>query len=807
MEEKQQAKWVGKAMKRKEDLRLLTGRGRFMDDIRLPNMKHAAILRSPYPHAWIKGMAISKALKVAGVRGVLTGDDVAAMSQPFPVGVPIPPKYYSCAVDKVRYVGEPVAVVVADSRYIAEDALDMIEVDYEPLPVVMGIEEAVEPDAPILHDNIGSNIYSHRFFQYGDMQKAYEEADRVVKGKFLFPKYGSTPIETYGVVASYNPFNEEFVIYNNYQGPFVNHSLVAIALGIPENKMRWIVPTDIGGGFGTKTGMYPYIALIALAAKKTGLTIKWIEDRREHLLASATGTDRVTYMEAAVKQDGTILGLKDKAMDNTGGYIRAPEPGCAYRSTGNHTGAYQIRNLDREVMVVGTNKCLTAPNRGYTCQELYFSVERLVDMVAAELNMDPAEVRFKNFIQADQFPYTTATGGVYDAGDYPKALQMALDKIDYQKMRKEQQKARKQGRYIGIGLATVVDPSVTNIAYVTLALTPEQRAKGHPKSGSGESVIVKLDPLGKAHVIACTNPQGQGHETVISQIVADELGIHPDDVSVSDVVDTYVRVYTITTGSYSSRFASVGTNAVVAATRKVKEKMKKIAAHLLEANPEDIEAKAGKFYVKGSPGKSIRVKHIAGTAHWNQSALPEGMDVGLYASSLLSMPTSQPPDQLDRVDSSNTYGFIAEAIVVEVDPETGQVAFLKWASVHDAGTVLNPMLLEGQVMGSIAHALGGSLYEEWAYDENGQCLTASFQDYLVPTAMEVPEVDIGHLETPSPLTALGSKGAGESSTMSVPAAIANAIADALLPLGVTINELPLSPNKIWHLIQEAKKQK
>ena len=804
MPDKQQAKWVGTGMKRKEDLRLLTGRGCFMDDIRLPNMKYAAILRSPYPHAWIRGLDISRALKVSGVRGVLTGEDVAAMSKPFPVGVPIPPEYYSCAVDKVRYVGEPVAVAVADSRYIAEDALDMIEVEYEPLPVVMDIEEATDPQSPVLHDNIGSNIYSHRFFQYGDMQKAFEEADLVVKGKFLFPKYGSTPIETYGVISSYNPFNAEFVIYNNYQGPFVNHALVAIALGIAENKMRWIVPTDIGGGFGTKTGMYPYIALIALASKKTGMTVKWIEDRREHLLASATGTDRVTYMEAAVKKDGTILGLKDKAMDNTGGYIRAPEPGCSYRSTGNHTGAYQIRNLDREVMVVATNKCLTAPNRGYTCQELYFSVERLVDMVAAELKMDPAEVRFKNFIQADQFPYNTATGGVYDAGDYPKAFQMALDKIDYQKMRQEQQQARKEGRYIGIGLATVVDPSVTNIAYVTLALTSEQRAKGHPKSGSGESVIVKLDPLGKAHVIACTNPQGQGHETVISQIVADELGIHPDNVTVSDVVDTHDRVYTITTGSYSSRFASVGVNAVVAATRKVKEKMKKIAAHLLEANPEDIETKEGKFYVKGSPDKSIPVRHIAGTAHWNQSALPEGTDVGLYASSLLSMPTSLPPDQLDRVDSSNTYGFIAEAIVVEVDPETGQIEFLKWASVHDAGTVLNPMLLEGQVMGSIAHALGGSLYEEWAYDENGQCLTASFQDYLVPTAMEVPRVDIGHLETPSPLTALGSKGAGESSTMSVPVAIANAIADALAPLGVTINELPLSPNKIWHLIQEAK---
>jgi 2-furoyl-CoA dehydrogenase large subunit len=804
MAEQEKKKWVGRSLKRKEDPRLLTGRGKFTDDVRLPNMKHAAILRSPYPHANIKGIDVTKAAKAPGVRGILTGEDVEKMSQPFPVGVPVPPKYYCLAIDRVRFVGEPVAVVIADDRYLAEDATDLIEVDYEPLPVVVDIEEAVKPEAPVLHDNIGSNIYTQRFFKYGDMDKAFQDADLVVKGKYFFPKYGSTPMETYAVIASYDPFSEEFVIYNNYNGPFVNHSLVAIALGIPENKMRWIVPADIGGGFGTKTGLYPYIALVALAAKKTGMTVKWIEDRREHLLASATGTDRVTYLEAAVKKDGTIVGLKDKVLDNTGGYIRAPEPGCVYRSTGNHTGAYRIDDLEREVLVVGTNKCLTAPNRGYGCQELYFPLERMVDTIADQLGMDPAEIRFKNFIQPDQFPYQTATGGVYDAGDYPKTLQKALDMIDYKKWRKEQKKAREEGRFIGIGLATVVDPSVTNIAYVTLALTPDERAKGHPKSGSGESITVKLDPLGKAHVMACTNPQGQGHETVISQIVADELGLHPDDVTVSNVVDTHERVFTITTGSYSSRFASVGTTAVVSATRKLKEKMLKIAAHQMEANVDDLVIEDGKIFIKGSPESAILVKHVAGTAHWNQSALPEGMEVGLYASSVLSMPTSKPPDPQDRVDSSNTYGFIAEAIVVEVDPETGEVKILDWASVHDAGTILNPKIIEGQVMGSCAHALGGSLYEEWAYDENGQCLTASFQDYLVPTAKEVPKIDIGHVETPSPFTALGSKGAGEGSTMSVPAAIGNSIADALAPLGVTINELPLSPNKIWQLIQEAK---
>jgi 2-furoyl-CoA dehydrogenase large subunit len=806
-EEKKDKKWVGKSMKRKEDPKLLSGRGRFMDDIKLPNMKHAAILRSPYAHAKILGIDISQALKAPGVVGIITGQDVAKWSKPFAVGVTVPPKYYSCAVDKVRFVGEPVAVVVANDRYLAEDALDLIEVNYEPLPAVVDIEKAQEPGAPILHENIGSNVYNHRFFKYGDWAKAAKDSDEVVKWKFKFPKYGGSPIETYGVIAEYNPYSNEYVVYNNYQGPFVNHAITAIALGIPENKMRWIVPTDIGGGFGTKTGLYPYIALIMLAARKIGGTVKWIEDRREHLLASATCTDRVTYMEMAAKKDGTILGMKDKAMDNTGGYIRPPEPGCAYRSTGNHTGPYQIKNLDREVLVVGTNKCLTAPLRGYGCQELYFSVERLLDMTAAKLGKDPADVRMKNFIQPDQFPYTTPTGGIYDAGDYPKAFQKALDLIDYKKMREEQKKARAQGRIIGIGLAAIVDPSVTNIAYVAIGKTVEERKQERPKSGSGESAVVKVDPLGGVHVMMASNPQGQGHETVICQIVADEFGINPDNITVSDVVDTHDRLYTITTGSFSSRFASQGTTAVVRACRQVKEKMFKIAAHMLEANVEDIEMKDGNFFVKGSPKKAINLRHIAGVAHWDQSALPKGMDVGLFGTALYSMPQSQPPDDQDRVNSSNTYGFAAEAIVVEIDPETGVVKFLKWASVHDAGTILNPMIVEGQIYGEIVQALGGSLYEEFAYDENGQCLTASFQDYLCPTAMEMPPIMIAHVETPSPFTALGSKGAGEASSMSVPPAIGNAIGDALAPLGIVVDELPLSSSKIWALLQKAKTKK
>ena len=455
-------------------------------------------------------------------------------------------------------------------------------------------------------------------------------------------------------------------------------------------------------------------------------------------------------------------------------------------------------------MVVATNKCLTAPNRGYTCPQLYFSLERMVDKVAAQLGLDPAEVRRRNFIQPGQFPYETATGGLYDSGDYQRAFDLALEKFDYPARRAEREQARQEGRLIGIGLSTVVEPSVTNIAYVGLAKSYAERVKEHPKSGSGEAVMIKMDPLGTVHVIANTNPQGQGHETVMAQIVADELGIHPDDVTVSDVMDTHQRLVSTTSGSYSSRFASIGTTAVITAARQLKKKIQEIAAHMLDTTPGLLKTEEGRIFVENAPERSILVRHVAGTAHWNQSALPDHLEVGLFGIGFYSMPTSKPPDEFDRVNSSNTYGFIAEALMVEVIPETGEVKFLKWVSVHDAGTVLNPMIFEGQLRGGIAHGIGGAMYEEFAYDENGQCLTASFQDYLVPTAMEIPEVDLFHVETPSPLTALGSKGTGEGSAMSAPAIIANAVSDALAPLGIEVDEIPVTPNKIWQWIQEAK---
>lgn len=782
------------------------GKGQFLDDMKLSGMYYAAVLRSPFPHAVIKSVDVSEALKIPGVRGVLTGEDVARMSRPFPQAVDEPLEYYCIAVDRARYVGEGVAVVVAEDRYLAEDALQALRVDYDPLPAVVDVEKAIEESAPILHPKVGTNLINHRKLRYGDPDTAFAEADVIVGGKYFFPKYSSTPLETFAVIAEYEPAEDIFTVWSNFQGPFTMHPVSAAALKIPENRLRFIIPADIGGGFGIKSSMFPQMVMTALAAKKMGVPVKYIEDRMEHLMSSSSGTDRVTTIEVAAKKDGTILGIRKKVLDNVGAYLRSPEPACMYRATGNQLGPYTIRNLAWDAYVVMTNKCPTGPNRGYGCQQLYFEMERVVDLLAEKLGMDPSEVRRKNLIPKDQFPYSAATGGIYDSGDYLGCLEMALEKANYKKLRQEQERARKEGRLFGIGLATVVDPSVTNIGYITVAYSPEFRSSGkfNPKSGSSETAVVKMDPLGQVSVIINTVPEGQGHETIAGQIVADELTISPDDVRVVSGLDTFTRFWSITTGTYSSRFASVGASAIAMAARRVREKLLKIAAHQLEVDEEDLELVKGVIQVKGAPDRKLPIRRVAGLAHWNQGELPEGMEPGIHASYTYNFPVSKAPDDKDRVDSSVTYGFIADLACVEIDPQTGQVEIKKYITVHDCGSILNPMLVEGQIYGSFVHGLGGAFYEEMAYDDSGQYLTGSFIDYMCPTAVESPELDIGHIESPSPFTVLGSKGCGESCTMSVPACLANAVADALKPLGATVNRLPLKPNDIWQLIQDAK---
>ncbi len=802
------ARWIGKSVSRVEDGRLLTGRGTFIDDHPpVANAYHAAIVRSPHAHARIRGWDVSAALKMEGVAGVVTGADVAKACKPFGVGVTAPVHYYPTAIDKVRFVGEPVAVVVARDRYLAEDAAEAVVVDYEPLPAVVDLEKALEPGAPVLHELVGSNLAGNRRLVYGDPERAFADAEVVVRERFKFPKYGSTPIETYGIVARWDGVADGVLtIWSNFMGPFIMHPLVARVLGLQENRLRFIVPPDIGGSFGIKSSIYPYLALIGLCAMKLGVPVKWIEDRREHLLASSSGTDRIAWREIAAKKDGTILGMRFKWYDNVGGYIRSPEPGCSFRPTGNFVGPYRFQNLEVDASVVMTNKSLTGPNRGYACGHLYFETERMMDLLAEKVGLDPVEIRRKNLIGRESFPYRTPTGGLYDSGDYQATFDKALAVAKYDELRREQATARAEGRYFGIGLALAVDPSVSNMGYVATALDPQFRAKPEylPKSGAVDSATVKIDPLGRVIAILGTTPQGQGHQTIVSQIVADELGVEPRDVTVVDEMDTFTRVWSISSGTYSSRFGSVGTSAVALAARKLKVKLSEYAAHLMGVPPGEVEFRDGGVHRTSGKAAPYSIKDLAGRAHWNTESLPDGMEPGLSATAVFGFSVAKAVDAEDRVNSSNTYGFIAEVMAVEVDPDTAAIKIVKYVTVHDAGTIINPMIVEGQIYGGALHGLGGALYEELAYDDDGQLLTGTFMDYLVPTASEAPEIEIEHVVSPSPLTTLGSKGLGESSSMTVPAVIANAVSDALKPLGIGITELPMTPSRLHELMKRAR---
>jgi 2-furoyl-CoA dehydrogenase large subunit len=799
-------KWIGRSVRRVEDARLLTGRGTFIDDHPpVGGVHHAAIVRSPHAHARIRGYDVAAALAMEGVVGVITGEDVARSTRPFSVGVTAPVQYHCAATDRARFVGEPVAVVVAGSRYLAEDAAEAVVVHYEPLPVVTDPERALEPDAPVLHEAVGTNLAGHRRLVYGDPDQAFREADVVLRERFRFPKYGSTPIETYGIIARWDALEGVLTVWSNFMGPFIMHPLTARVLGLPENKLRFIVPPDIGGSFGIKTSIYPYIALVGLAAMRTGVPVKWIEDRREHLLASSSGTDRIAYREVAARRDGTVLGMRFKWLDNVGGYIRSPEPGCSFRPTGNFVGPYAFQHLEVDAAVVMTNKSLTGPNRGYACGHLYFETEGMMDRLAERLGLDPAEVRRRNLLRPEQMPYRTPTGGLYDSGDYPAAFDKALTLARYDELRRRQAHARAEGRYFGIGLALAVDPSVSNMGYVATALDPQFRAKPEylPKSGAMDAATVKVDPLGRVIAILGTTPQGQGHQTIVAQIVADELGLTPDEVTVVDEMDTFTRVWSISSGTYSSRFGSVGTSAVALAARKLKRQLCEYGAHLMERSVDDVEFRDGAVRPRRGRGPAYSIKDLAGRGHWHTTSLPDGMEPGLQATGVFGFSVARAVDAEDRVNSSNTYGFIAEVMAVEVDPETAAIRIVQYVTVHDAGTIINPMIAEGQIHGGALHGLGGALYEELLYDDSGQLLTATFMDYLVPTASEAPVIEIAHVVSPSPLTPLGSKGLGESSSMTVPAVIANAVSDALAPLGIRITELPMTPDRLWRLIRDA----
>jgi 2-furoyl-CoA dehydrogenase large subunit len=791
-----------------EDPALLCGQGKFLDDLDpLPGTLVAAIVRSPFPHAQITGFDASAALAVPGVAAVIGPAQIAAELRPFPLSVRIPMPYYAGATDRVRFVGEPVAVVVATDRYLAEDAAELIDVDYDELPAVTRTEAALAADAPRLHADTESNIATDRTFRFGPVDEAFAEADHVVSGDYSFPRYSSTPMECYSVVANWAETAEGPAVeaWANFHGPFSMVLVLAGALGVPPSRLRLHVPADIGGSFGIKAGIYPYVTLMALASKHAGRPVRWTEDRLEHLIASSAGADRLMRFEAAVTADGTVTALRADLVDNVGAYLRPPEPSTLYRCFGNITGAYRIPAVSIRARAVVTNKTPTGLNRGFGGQQLYFGLERLMDKIAATTGLDPAETRRRNFIGAGEFPYRTPTGGIYDSGDYRQAFDLALKNADYDALRAEQEAARASGEFFGIGLAAVVDPSATNIGYVGLATPADQRTAGRGKSGSTELVRISVDPGGIVSVLLGTVPQGQGHATVARQVVAERLGLPLEQVRPVVEMDTATTPWTITSGSYSSRFAPLLTSALAEATDRIAATIRVAAGVLLAAEPDDLELSGGLVRHKNDPERSVAFRHAAGLVHWDPGSLPAG--VSLYAAAAFTPPQAVAAAADDTINSSLCYGFVADVAAVRIDPQTLQVTIFKLATVHDAGTVLNQALLDGQVHGAITHALGGAFYEEMVYTDDGQPACGTFMDYLCPTSAEAAfPLSSDHIQTPSPYTRLGAKGCGEGSSMSVPAALANAVADALAPLGIDLTHLPVHGNVLHALIEGALKE-
>jgi carbon-monoxide dehydrogenase large subunit len=780
----------GSAIKRREDPRLITGEAKFLDDIQLPGMAYAAILRSSYAHAKINSINTKKAAKVPGVIAVFTGEDfkdLPALPCAWQAGgvknnVNMP---RVLEIDRVTFTGAGVAVVVAENRYIAEDALSLIEVDYEPLPVIVDAEKATQPGAPQLHENAPNNIcFDWSCGSREAADRALGEAEVVVKQRVINQRLIPTPLDSRGAIAQYFPASEEYTIWMTSQCPHIMRLLMtAFVFAIPENKMRVISP-QIGGGFGTKISLYPEYCLMAALAKKLGRPVKWMETRRENYVATSHGRDHVTDIEVGAKRDGTITALKVKTHANLGGILATIGPGTPTTLYARIlSGAYKIPNLCCQVIGVYTNTSMVDTYRGAGRPEATYVVERAVDLVARTLNMDPAEVRRKNFIQPQDFPYEPANnmlrGLKYDSGDYMKTLTKALEMVNYEGFRKEQAEARQQGRYLGLGLSSYVEVcGVAPSAWV-----------GLPGEGWGaglwESANVRVHLTGKVVVTTGSQPQGQGHETTMAQIVADELGIPVEDVLVqhSDTLGTPFGY-----GTYGSRSAAVGGVAVYKSVQRIKEKACRLAAHILEAAPEDMVYEGGKVYVKGSHDKAKTIQEIAAAAALGYS-LPLGMEPFL--------------DDIAYYDPPNcTFPFGTHVCVVEVDKDTGQVQLKRYVAVDDCGKVINPMIVEGQLHGGIAQGVGQALWEGAVYDENGQLLTGTLMDYALPKADFLPSYETARTETPSPVNPLGVKGIGEAGTIASTAAVVNAVMDALAPFGIKHLDMPLTPERVWRAIHQ-----
>jgi 2-furoyl-CoA dehydrogenase large subunit len=793
-------KYLGQSVERIEDATLLRGAAPFTDDIPVPvGTLHAAILRSPHAHADILSIDVSAAEERPGVHAVLTGQDVKELTEPFLIVLRVPLDQWSLAVDRVRFVGESVAVVIAEDRYLAEDALEHIDVKYRPIDAVIGTMDATKEGAPLVHEAAGTNVVSRRDFSSGDPEDAFAKADKIVELTIDYPRNSQTPLEGFVVVANYLPGDESYDILSNFQGPFTVHPVMSKALRCKGSQLRMRSPAYSGGGFGVKQAIFPYVVLMCLASRKVGRPVKWVEDRLEHLTAAIAAPNRVIDAKAAVMNDGKIIGLHFEQWDDYGAYLRPPMPGPLYRQHGIMTGAYDVPNMTIVNNLVLTNKTPSGMVRGFGGPQIYYSIERLVHTVAVEIGMDHLEVIKKNLIPAGSFPYRAAAGALIDSGDYQQALEIAERDGRLDDLKKRRDEMRAAGKLYGIGYAVVVEPAQSNMGYLSTINTVEERKKAGPKGGNVAIATVNIDPLGTVSVTADSIPQGQGHGTILSQIVADELGLTPQEIIVNMERDTQRDPWSIATGNYSSRFSSSTVVSAQKAAQRVRAKLARIAAQTLNVPAEEIDFVGGQVFAKGNPDNTLRFSRVAGTTHWSPGELPTDMAPGVTETVTWSAPELEPPNDKDQINTSLTYGFVFDFCGIEVDRVTGEVRIDRYVTMHDSGEILNPLLADGQVYGAFAWGLGIALSEEFVYGEDGSFLSGTFADYLCPTAPEVPEPQILHMVSPSPFTPLGAKGIAEGNVMSTPVCIANAVADAT---GQRDLRLPLSPSKIMGLIDD-----
>jgi aerobic carbon-monoxide dehydrogenase large subunit len=769
---------VGHSVERKEDARFIRGKGTYVDDVTLPGMLHMELLRAPFAHARIRSIDTSAATALPGVVAVVTGDLMAEH------GLAWMPTLSGdtqavLATDKVRFQGQEVAAVVAEDLYTARDALELIEVDYDPLPVIVNPDQALEEGAPLIRDDKEGQDSNHIYhWESGDREateRAFAEADKVVEIDTHYPRCHPAPLECCGCVADVNPATGKATIYMTSQAPHAHRTLFAMVAGLPEHQIRIISP-DIGGGFGNKVPIYPGYVVATAASLLLGKPVKWMEDRTGNLISTGFARDYHMHGELALKGD-RMAGLRVTMKSDNGAFFADAQPSKLKAGLfGIVTGSYDIPAAHVEADGAYTNK---APGGvAYRCSfrvtEASYLIERLVQSAAYEAGVDPAEFRMRNFIKPEQFPYTSATGFVYDSGDYEAAMRLALDKLGYDALRREQGEAREQGRLLGIGVASFTE------------VVGAGKGKDYDIAGLRmfDSAELRVHPTGKAVLKLGVKSQGQGHETTFAQIVAEELGLPPEDIEVQEG-DTDHTPYGL--GTYASRSTPTAGAATAVISRKLRDKARELAAHKLEAAPDDIEFDAGRFFVRGSPDRAVTIQDVALAAYTD---LPDGMEAGLEG-----VHYYDPPNM--------TYPFGTYAVLVEVDRGTGQWKPLRVVAVDDCGVRINPMIVEGQIMGGLTEGYGIAAMELITFDEEGNCIGSNFMDYLLPTAWETPEFELGETVTPSPHHPLGAKGVGESATVGSPAAFVNAVIDALAHAGVRNIEMPLTSDRVWQALSEA----